>query len=252
MSKHERVITLDGPMNFRDLGGYQTQDGRAIKWGTIYRADDLSRLSHHDRQKLSALNITVDCDLRSSFEQMTAPDRHWSGVKYVDAHVYAENGEDDEQLDVPGVHEFNDMLGNIYQHVLLNVHSQLAFKQVLHELLNLPAGDALVFHCSAGKDRTGMVSALIMAVLGVDDNTIIKDYLLTNQLYSFAMSDQLKTNDELSQMIANMNVTKGDGPVMKGFLQTIHDGWGSAENLFTQRFGFTAKDIEDFRNKFLV
>lgn len=252
MSKHERVITLDGPMNFRDLGGYQTTDGHTIQWARIYRADDLSRLSFHDRQKLSAMNITVDCDLRSSFEQMAAPDRHWANVKYVDAHVYAQNGEDDERLQIPGVHSFPDMLSNIYQNVLMSSHSQEAFKLVMHELLVLPEHEALVFHCSAGKDRTGMIAALILSVLGVDDETIIKDYLLTNQLYNFAMSDQIKSNDEIAQMVAKMNVTKGDGPVMKGFLQTIHDGWGTTAELFKQQFDFDNHDLQQFRQKFLV
>lgn len=250
--KHERIITLDGPMNFRDLGGYQTKDGRTIKWGSIFRADDLSGLSLHDRQKLAAMEITVDCDLRSRFEQMTAPDKHWANVKYVDAHVYAQNGEDDERLQVPGVHSFPDMLANIYQNVLLSSHSLDAFKIVMQELLQLPQDAALVFHCSAGKDRTGMVAALIMSVLGVDNETIIKDYLLTNQLYSFAMDDQLQSDDDIAQMVVKMNVTKGDGPVMQGFLQTIKDGWGSSAQLFKQQFDFNDDDLRRFRQRFLA
>lgn len=250
--EHERIIKLDGPMNFRDLGGYHTTDGHRTKWNIIYRADDLSRLSFHDRQKLTAMNVTVDCDLHSSFEQMVAPDKHWSNVKYVDAHVYAQNGEDDDRLPIPGVHSFPDMLSNIYQNVLLSSHSQEAFKCVMQELLLLPPDEALVFHCSAGKGRTGMVAALILSVLGVDDETIIKDYLLTNQLYSFAREDQIKSDDEITQMVAKMNVTEGDGPVMQGFLQTIHDGWGTSEELFKQQFGFSATDLQQFRQKFLA
>lgn len=250
--KHERIITLDGPMNFRDLGGYQTKDNRTIKWGTIFRADDLSGLSLHDCQKLAAMKIAVDCDLRSRFEQMTAPDKHWGRVKYVDAHVYAQNGEDDNRLQVPGVHSFSDMLANIYQNVLLSSHSLDAFKIVMQELLQLPQDEALVFHCSAGKDRTGMVAALIMSALGVDNETIIKDYLLTNQLYSFAMDDQLQSDDEIAQMVAKMNVTKGDGPVMQGFLQTIKDGWGSSAQLFKQQFDFNDDDLRRFRQRFLA
>lgn len=241
--EHERIIKLDGPMNFRDLGGYHTTDGHSTKWNIMYRADDLSRLSFHDRQKLSAMNVTVDCDLRSSFEQMVAPDKHWPNVKYVDAHVYAQNGEGDDRLQIPGVHSFPDMLSS---------HSQEAVKIVMQELLILPQDEALVFHCSAGKDRTGMIAALILSVLGVDDETIIKDYLLTNQLYSFAREDQITSNDKITQMVAKMNVTKGDGPVMQGFLQTIHDGWGTTAQLFKQQLDFSTTDLQQFRQKFLV
>lgn len=247
----QRLVPLDGAMNFRDLGGYQTTDQRTVAWGRIYRADSLSSLSANDLQLLTKRRVTVDCDLRTAFEQGAMPDKLAAGMKYVNCHVYAEEGDVDQQADVPGKILPTGYLGSIYQHIVLNVHSQQAFGKVMRELLRLAPDEALVFHCSAGKDRTGMMTALILKTLGVDDQTIIKDYLLTNQLYDFAASRQLPSADQMGQMVAKMNTTKGDGPVMKGFLATIEQGWGTIDQFLIRQLGLSRQDIDRFRQQFL-
>lgn len=180
------------------------------------------------------------------------PDKMTTEMRYVDCHVYPENNDEDTQVTVPGKLLETDYLGSIYQHVILNVHSQQAFGTVMKEALNLGEDEALVYHCSAGKDRTGMMSALILKTLGIDDETIIKDYLLTNELYSFSSSTQLLSDTDMGQMVDKMNTTKGDGPVMKGFLQTIEMGWGTIDNFLVQQLSLTKDQIEQFRAKFLA
>lgn len=249
--QHHRLVSLDGPMNFRDLGGYQNSHQQTVKWNKIYRADALDNLSHHDLQKLAALNVTVDCDLRSGYEQAMAPDHITSNIKYLDCHVYPDQGDRDEEIKLTHPLPESNSLGVIYQHVILNIHSLEMFKRVMQELLHLPSDQALVFHCSAGKDRTGMVSALILSLLGVDEETIIRDYLLTNGLYDFAASRQLPSDNDMGKMVAKMNLTKGDGPVMKAFLDTINAEWGSAEALAKERFGFSDADVKKFRAMYL-
>lgn len=249
--KQQRLIPLTGAGNFRDLGGYQSQEKRKVAWGKIYRADSLSNLTPADLEELKKRHVTVDCDLRTAFEQRAMPDKLTEEIRYVDCHVYAEEGDTDQQADVPGEILQTGYLGSIYQHILLNVHSQHAFGAVMQHLINLPAKEALVFHCSAGKDRTGMMAALILKTLGVDDQTIIKDYLLTNQLYDFASSRQLPSEEQLGQMVAKMNTTKGDAPVMKGFLQTLEQGWGTIDNFWQQQLGFSSEQLNSFRQKYL-
>ena len=247
----QRLVPLDGAMNFRDLGGYQTTDHQTVIWNKIYRADSLSDLSTGDLKQLTKRHVTVDCDLRSAFEQRAMPDQLTTEMKYVDCHVYAEEGDTDQQSDVPGEILPTDYLGSIYQHILLNIHSQHAFGKVMRELVNLAPDEALVFHCSAGKDRTGMMAALILKTLGVDDQTIIKDYLLTNQLYDFSAARQLPSANQLGQMVAKMNTTKGDGPVMKGFLTTLEQGWGSIDHFLIRQLGLSAEEIDKFRQRYL-
>lgn len=125
------------------------------------------------------------------------------------------------------------------------------FARIFSELLAMPANEALVYHCSAGKDRTGMVSALILMALGVDDDTIARDYLLTNKLYDFAVSRQLPSNDEISQMVAKMNVTKGEGIAIRGITETVRGGWGDFDTFFKKELGFNDADLARLRQMYL-
>lgn len=258
---HNRLIKLDGALNFRDLGGYQNKQGQQVRWNKIYRSDSLSSLSYRDKIKLTKLRITVDCDLRSRYEKNTSPDDLWAGVRYVDTPVYSE--EDDrpsENKSESKIFRFlhhlpnlqDNFIGQIYQRTLLNSHSEQEFAKVFAELLVLPSDEALVYHCSAGKDRTGMTTALILMALGVDDDTIARDYLLTNKLYDFAVSRNLPSNDEISKMIAKMNVTKGEGTAILGITETVRRGWGSFASFFKKELGFNQDDLKKFRQMYLV
>jgi protein-tyrosine phosphatase len=255
---HKRIIKLDGPLNFRDIGGYQNENGKTVKWNKIYRSDSLSSLSASDQKRLAQLRITTDCDLRSQYEKNSAPDILWANVKLVDVPVYAEVGVDKSKEhynsqflgQLPSLN--NNFMGRIYQQTLLNAHSQTMFAKVFAELLTLPEEEALVYHCSAGKDRTGMVSVLVLMALGIADDTIARDYLLTNQLYDFAVSRQLPSNDEISQMVAKMNVTKGEGIAIKGITETIRQGWGDFATFFKKELGFSTIDYQQLRKMYLV
>lgn len=257
MAQHERIIALDGPLNFRDIGGYQNDKGQHVKWNKIYRSDSLSDLSYRDKIKLMKLRITVDCDLRSHYEKSSAPDILWGNVKYVDAPLYSNNLNEDKSTNklfrlfhhIPDMHD--NFIGEIYQRAILNSHSQKIFAQVFTELLSLPADQGLVYHCSAGKDRTGMTSAMILMALGVDDDTIARDYLLTNTLYDFAVSRNFPSNDKISSMIAKMNVTKGEGLAIRGVTETIRTGWGNFDSFFKKELGFKQADLDQFRQMYL-
>lgn len=251
----QRVIELDMPVNFRDLGGYQGLDGRRVKWRKIYRSAALNEMSARDRVKLANLRITVDCDLRSSREQRSYPDLLWPGVRFVNISLYAEGDRFNQTHPFLRLFhhlpEFDDYLPKIYQQVLLNEHSEEGIKRVFEELLKLPEDQALVYHCAAGKDRTGIISILILMALGVDDKTIAEDYLLTDELYDFSIEKQHPTNEKLSQVIAKMNVTRGEGPAVKGITETIRHGWGSFDKFFTRKLGFKQADLEKFREMYL-
>jgi protein-tyrosine phosphatase len=250
-----RLLALDGAVNFRDLGGYQNRQGQKIKWQKIYRSDSLSSLSANDQAKLSKLQITVDCDLRSAYERSISPDQLWSGAKYLALPLYAETERKQDQLQIQRwlrrIPLSHDYLGSIYQQIVLSPHSQAIFRQIFQELLKLPAKQALLYHCSAGKDRTGITSALILMALGIDDQTIVQDYLLTNQLYDFAWKKQLPSKTELAQMVARMNTTKGDALAIRAVMETIRAGWGSFHDFFQQVLHFSKQDLLDLRQLYL-
>ncbi|MDF7638025.1 tyrosine-protein phosphatase [Lactobacillus sp. ESL0791] len=253
---HDRIVSLDGPLNFRDVGGYQNESGQTVKWNKIYRSDSLSSLSARDQVKLTKLRITVDCDLRSAYEKNASPDLLWPKAEYVDVPVYADSRDGNHSNKIYRfLHHIpdlkNNFIGQIYQETLLNSHSQEIFTKIFAQLLVLPENEALVYHCSAGKDRTGMVSALILLALGVSDDTIARDYLLTNKLYDFAASRQLPSNDEITQMVAKMNVTKGEGTAIRGITETIRAGWGDFDRFFVKELGFSQEDLAHLRQMYL-
>ena len=256
--EHNRLITFDGTVNFRDIGGYENNEGKHVKWRKIYRSDSLSSLTERDEEKLEKMNVTVDCDLRTSNEQVMSPDRKWPGVEVLDCHVYAEDSSGNFVNDSHKIYRFlhhipkvDSYLGEIYQNVILSPASQKAFARVFAALLTLPENEALVYHCSAGKDRTGMTTALILKGLGIDEHNIARDYLLTNELYTFGLKKQLPSDSEMIKMINRMNVTEGEGMAVKGITQTIDAGYGGFENYFTKEFGFSKQDLKDFRKLYL-
>ncbi len=256
---HERLITLDGTVNFRDVGGYQSRNGQWVKWNKVYRSDSLSSLTPEDEEKLEKMKVTVDCDLRSTNEQVMAPDRSWECVKVVDCHVYGETADGNFAQEKHPLYKFihhipevDSYLGQIYQDVILSRASQHAFKKVFEQLLALPEDQALVYHCSAGKDRTGMMSALFLTGLGVDDETIARDYLLTNQLYTFGLKKQMPSDSEMIKLVNQMNVTQGEGTAIKGITTTIEEGFGGFENYFTKELGFSKNDLADLKKLYLT
>ncbi|MDN6042623.1 MAG: tyrosine-protein phosphatase [Lactobacillus sp.] len=257
MTTKQRLLLLDGPRNFRDLGGYASADGKMVKWQRIYRADALSQLSDQDCQQLSQLRITANGELRSTYEQTMAPDRHWPGMRHYSVPLYSADSSQDKGSNrlFRLFHRIPDLgdnyLGTIYQQTLLNTHSQQMFAAVFEQLLRLPADEALVYHCSAGKDRTGMTSALILMSLGVADDTIARDYLLSNELYDFSR-DQLAGDSELTKRVAKMNVTKGEGTAILGITETIRQGWGDFVHFFIRELGFTRSDYDQLCEQYLT
>jgi protein-tyrosine phosphatase len=178
---HTRVLPLQGGRNFRDLGGYRTADGRMVKWGLLYRSGEMHDLTPADYSYLQKRGIRTVCDFRDTAERTREPTLWPAGQK---PKVLS----DDYTLDVnamklPGdpstwTHEqVVTAMTATYPQLLDQFNGQYA--RMFAELL---AGDApLAFHCTAGKDRTGVAAALLLTALGVPRATIVEDYLLSNQ-----------------------------------------------------------------------
>lgn len=255
---NSRLILLKGAHNFRDIGGYPNQFGQTIKWHVLYRADGLAGLSKEDCVQLTRLHITRICDLRTTREQQLFPDVVWEGAQHYDCHLYPEADHNYAFADISKLREkyhlpvMETAYADVYQRVLLSKEAQRCFAKIFKLFLAMPQGEAMVIHCSAGKDRTGMMVALIMMGLDVSDKVIQQDYLLTNDLSPFSFERREPTDDELMALIKKMNVTKGEAVNIKGFTDTIRAGWGSFDKFFTEVLGFTKEDLSDLRKKLLV
>ncbi len=173
---------LEGATNFRDLGGYPTKDGRSVKWGLLCRSNGLFALTDADLDYLARLKVRLVCDFRSREEQTTAPSRLPADdpPEVLSLSVRPEAGDRLRVLALSNGAQAADIVAayaEIYRAYARDHHAQFgAFMARLTEAESYPA----VFHCMAGKDRTGFAAAMILAALGVPDEVIFDDYLLTN------------------------------------------------------------------------
>jgi protein-tyrosine phosphatase len=195
-----RRLPLEGAKNFRDLGGYRAGDGRYVRWGLVYRSNYLVDLTPKDFAYLSGLGIRLVCDVRSEAERARTPD-HWVGnapeffsipigpnrdgtltpeeLKQRVAALSSESKNSTRGYDKLAI-DFAPQFGNI--------------------LRRLAAGDLpAVEHCSSGKDRTGLFSAILLTALGVPRDVVIQDYLLTTQ-YLLAPDSIEKTTADLQKI----------------------------------------------------
>jgi protein-tyrosine phosphatase len=169
----ERLIALDGAVNFRDLGGYATVDGRRTRWRVLFRADGLSELSQTDFSIMRDLGIRTVVDLRSGHE--VEQSRFDVDAHPVDFHhfPFIDQVPDVEQWDRrPG------LLGAQYKEMLDDAAPRIIGAL---EVLTAPDSRPAVFHCTAGKDRTGLLSALVLSLLGVPEETVVADYALSGE-----------------------------------------------------------------------
>ena len=177
-------MPLSGAVNFRDVGGYATEDGRTVRHGVLFRSDDLSELNRDDLELLSDVGLKRIFDLRNPAEKARYPsrlprehnirvieiavrypplDRENSRRKILDAEV--EEG------------HFHDLLVEANRDMALNYTSQ--WSKLMRDMADPDASPSLI-HCTEGKDRTGFAVAIILRAVGVPDETIFEDFMLSN------------------------------------------------------------------------
>jgi protein tyrosine/serine phosphatase len=187
LGANQRHIPLENALNFRDIGGYPTADGRHVRWGRMFRAGGLSTLSGADLAVLRELGIVTVLDLRSTAE--------WESGRFpIDELPVALHHLPvvEEILDPTRYQMAEGMMAARYQEVAQIGASPIA------QAISIVADAAthpIVVHCLAGKDRTGIVVALVLSLLGVDDDTVAEDYALSN----LAMA-ALRTRAELDAL----------------------------------------------------
>jgi protein-tyrosine phosphatase len=175
-------VPLDGATNFRDLGGYSGSEGRPVKWRKLFRSDHLGDLTPGDVAHLSALGLTRVLDLRGKNEReshpclLPGPRVHALSIEPTVVQALQDFAERNK-----GITEADAvrLMQQTYRAFVTDNTKRFAelFQHLLHD------ETPLVFHCTAGKDRTGFAAALVLSALGVQRDVIMNDYLLTNDLY---------------------------------------------------------------------
>lgn len=181
----ERRVDLEGAVNFRDLGGYETIDGRRIRWGRVFRSDSLSKLTEKDRLRVEHLGLRLVIDFRTPNEVKQSPDRLPESRSLSYLNLPITHGEFDFVGAVERIKKGDDtwltpgfMVSGYIQNVDEFPHIWGEVIRRLTRAENRP----LLFHCTGGKDRAGTCAALILLALGVPDETVIEDHQLSNRL----------------------------------------------------------------------
>jgi protein-tyrosine phosphatase len=247
----KRHVVLQGAANFRDLGGYTTADGEHVKWGKIYRSADISKLTDADLGILKAKNITYDVDLRGHQESAQAPDRLNPNTDY----ILCPAGSDSLNTWMKDMAHIKGKGGDSLMVVFYSKTTYLAdrYKPFFNKLLNLPADQSLVFHCTAGKDRTGIGAALLLYSLGVPYETIVKDYTATN--YYRAGENEKAINGMVSYMHIDKDVATGMLQAKKEYLDAtfaaIVKQYGSVDNFLKTQVGLDDQKIAKLKSEYL-
>ena len=244
----ERRIEMDGSDNFRDLGGYPTLDGDHTRWGRVFRSDRLNELSADDLATWDSLGISHVFDLRSQGEVDESPDRLPSRVSSTHLPMSSDVAQGRSMYhrimdgDLESISE-TDMADG-YVRMLDNFGA--SFLEIVN---HLASGEAFVFHCTAGKDRTGVAAMVLLGVAGVADSYILDDYEISERFRDpqrlVPFKDRLREEGHDPEDFAAMfGSLRG---VMRQTLDRLYDGWGSVENyLLTQ--GATAETLERARH----
>jgi len=242
---HSELPALQGASNFRDLGGYAGAGGRRVRHGRVFRSDHLAGLTSTDLAALQALALTHSIDFRGVTESAAQPYRI-AGVTTLALTIEPTVVQRLRALmargQIPSTAETVAVMCETYRG-FVQEHGP-TFGRFLRHLLVHPT--PVVFHCTAGKDRTGFAAALLLSILGVERDTIMQDYLLSNRLYrrSPAMEGAAPAHV--------MDVVWG---VQSAFLQAAFDAmdrdYGGLSNYLAGPVGLAANEAEQLRHDLL-
>jgi protein-tyrosine phosphatase len=239
-AERDRLVPLEGALNFRDLGGYSGAGGRTVRWGLVYRSDALHELTPPDLERIQALRLKAIYDLRRSVERSRQPTVIPADHGHRTIHLVV--GDDPDDTNSPDMIELilagelkeadDAFVAGVYVEML--AAGAPTFGRLLTHLTEddgLPA----LFHCAAGKDRTGIAAALLLSVLGVDEDVVLDDYELSTKYRSQKRIEVLRPQLEA----AGVDVEKvrpflsARRPVMEQTLRHLHDEYGGIEAYLT-------------------
>ncbi|UKS23877.1 tyrosine-protein phosphatase [Paenibacillus sp. HWE-109] len=266
----QRIIVLEGTHNFRDMGGYQTADGRKVKYGIFFRSDELTGLTEQDLAAVQALNIKTIFDYRNDYEAQKKPDPVFASVKNI--RIAAIQADQASRINMSGdvgdgdrnQRDIADMIKSGYfkqyraDTMMMEVYTKLplgnpSYKRLM-ELIQHSDNLGLLHHCTAGKDRTGVGAALILLALGVPEETVMEDYLLTNETMKGFNRKLLSQLAEHVDEVELRNIEHLFGvreQFMEAAFGSIKKTYGNVDTYFSEEFGLTDQRREALQSMFL-
>ncbi len=253
---HKRVIPFKGGHNFRDLGGYPTSDGRMTAWGLVYRSGSLAALSDEDHALLHSLKLALVFDLRSTRERGVRPSRLPEPAAF---EVWFRDHKT-SAADVVDLVQKPEAHSGLAHEMMVELYRGLAYEQAesFAELFRRLASGHLpmVFHCAAGKDRTGTADAILLDLLGVERSEVIADYVLTDSFFDRLC--EMALSDPVSGKLAAFDkdiwtpLMQARPEYVATMLETISARHGSTEGFVREVLGLSAIQVAAIRERLLV
>ncbi len=255
-----RHLEVDGLNNTRDLGGMQTKDGRTIKSGKLIRSGKLHVLK--DTEWL-AENVSLVIDLRSSNEVTETPDPVPEGVEFLHLPIFemrksgvTRDRESDRGMVAMTPETALQRMAGVYVTFLTNDYSRSQFARLVRLLLE-PREKAVLWHCYAGKDRTGTAAIFIQEILGVAKEDILADYMISGEYLADELREQVA---ERGRQTGSMDETQEK--IMRCFIdthieypeivyKTAEDNYGSFDDFIREGLGITDEERETLRRMYL-
>lgn len=250
-----RVVPLQGAANFRDLGGYAAKDGRHVRWGQIYRSNSLAGLTADDYRIVKGLGVRLICDLRTDQERAEEPTR-WPDP----APDFLNSPKASLDTNMRALFGAGPVTAASMRATFAGFYAEMPnqyageYKAMFRRLID---GDApMLMHCSAGKDRTGVGSALVLSALGVSRQTIVADYVMSEQLLARQPPSPSRSSASAAMFTALppevIKVLMGTEPAyIESALNSIEAEYGSVDAYLDKALGVSAADIAVLRRRYL-
>jgi protein-tyrosine phosphatase len=240
-----RVLALQGASNVRDLGGWPTADGRRVRFGRVFRSASLAALTEADAAALANAGIRTVCDLRGEAEQQRAPSR-LAGVT-----THALSIEPSLHPSLSALLATGTVTGEVMMGLMRGAYTAYAMDwshryRALFALLLDEDAPPLLFHCTAGKDRTGFGAALILAALGVDEEAVLEDYLATNRLWRADPEVAASLPEAVADVLLRVHPE-----LITAAFDAVRDAHGTIETYLEERIGLTPERRESLRERYL-
>ena len=253
----QRYISFKHTTNFRDIGGLPTSEGKKVKYGLVFRSDNLSQLKRGEFDKFNTLKIKTVIDLRTQGEIELKQDNLPKNVIYFACPIVSDQGDLMAQMKGKVLRgevsegESKALMKEFYKKCVTDTIPLL--KEIIQKIAI--SEEPILYHCSAGKDRTGIVTALLLSVLKVDRQTIINEYLLSNYYRSSKIKSTMQKAKILKVIRTNLNTTvilnfmAVDSDYINAVFETIDQNYGGMDAFIANELGINASMREKIINR---